>query len=87
MKTHRLILSCIVALVLVSAAVIAVKFFSSGTEEPVAQVIAGSQSGAIETKKGQTLPPQAEGSRSLAGALPSNQLTDTMRRRKFIPAG
>lgn len=68
MKTYWLTISCVVALVLVLAAVIGVKFFSSGTEEPVAQVIAESQSGAIETRKGQALRPHAEGSRSLAGA-------------------
>ena len=64
MKKYWLTIICVVALVLVSAAAIAVKLFSSVTEKPPVT----SRSGTIETQQRQALRPHAEGSDIFAGA-------------------
>jgi len=64
MKKYWLTISCVVALVSVSTAVITVELFTSDTDKPAVS----SRSGTIEAQQRQTLRPHAEGSDVLAGA-------------------
>ena len=64
MKKYWPTIICVVALVLVSAAFIALKFFSASKDKPAVT----SRTGTIEMQQRQTFRPHAEGSDVLAGA-------------------